>query len=101
MGENEVWLKEQLETVYDYNFVQTKILDPMKIMEPEIKILVEKIKTPIITSASVVSATNNPNFQPTIPQPFNLTKPTIRPLPQPTHECKYRPVKPNPVPKNM
>ncbi len=54
--------------------------------------LVEKIKSPIITSVSVVSSNNNPNFQPTIPQPFNLTKPTIRPLPKPTYKCEYRPV---------
>ena len=60
----------------------------------EVNELVQTLCSPVapIISNTLSNQAPKPAFQPTVPKPFNLSKPNISPLLQPPHEYKYQPV---------
>ncbi|KAG8460788.1 hypothetical protein KFE25_010843 [Diacronema lutheri] len=88
------WLKEGWLTLYEPHYVQTELIDQVLKFEPQVQRLVEELETrqamgeakkAAETEAAIALAEGRGGAgKHTVPQPFNLTRPAPRVVPEPT-----------------
>eukprot|EP00471_Norrisiella_sphaerica_P012756 CAMPEP_0184498302 /NCGR_PEP_ID=MMETSP0113_2-20130426/38614_1 /TAXON_ID=91329 /ORGANISM="Norrisiella sphaerica, Strain BC52" /LENGTH=798 /DNA_ID=CAMNT_0026885751 /DNA_START=170 /DNA_END=2566 /DNA_ORIENTATION=- len=104
------WLRDQLLTIYDYTYVDEELIGletnkrgMHRFLEPMLELLsdLDSLLRPK-TSASKEEQTKNVKTSPTFtkPQPFNLTQPKPRKLPEPDHKLSTE-YKARPIPESL
>lgn len=99
------WLESQWALIYDIFFVRDELLANMRSMQSEITKLVNDLEGPVNTGtgtsqSGAVASTKRSQSNVTVPRPFNLTRPSTKPFPEPTIEYDTSAYKATPVPQS-
>ncbi|KAJ1622286.1 hypothetical protein T492DRAFT_1063602 [Pavlovales sp. CCMP2436] len=94
------WLKEGWLTLYEPHYVQTELIDEVLKFEPQVRDLVDELdrrqamadakKAAEVEAAIALSEGRGGMGKHTVPQPFNLTQPAPRLVPEPTELVAIR-----------
>jgi hypothetical protein len=96
------WLANQWALVYDANYVEAKLLRVMRrFAEPVGELLVELGALAAPPDEDGKSRRPTKKKKVTVPQPFNLTRPTMRPFAGPTVEFDSSAYRAQPVPDSV
>jgi hypothetical protein len=95
------WLKEGWLTLYEPHYVQTELIDEVLKFEPQVRELVAELdrrqamgeakRAAEAEAASALAEGRGGSGKHTIPEPFNLTRPAPRLVPEPTQFVQIAP----------